>query len=225
VDESATVDSVGVSVEISHTFVGDLQVSLIGPDGTSVMLHNRTGGGRDDLVQTYDSDNTPGLSQFANRSASGNWTLQVRDRAGIDIGSLDRWSLSLHLAGIPRTVWETSPGLAIPDNDRQGVVSELEVDGVGELRDIEVTVDITHTYRGDLRVDLETPDARSVAVHNRTGGGRDHLQRTFRLTDTPALRAIVNDGVEINGTWKLRVADHANVDLGKLNSWQLKLLT
>ncbi len=225
VGESAMVTSVGVSVEIRHTYRGDLQVLLIGPDGTSVMLHNRRGGGRDNLVQSYDANNTPGLSQLVDRLARGNWTLQVRDRARVDIGMLDRWSLSLDLAGTPQTEWETSPGLEIPDNDRRGVVSELEVDGVGELQDIEVTVDITHTYRGDLRVELVTPDGRSVSVHNRKGGGQDHLQRTFRVGDLPALQAIVNNGVEINGTWELRVADHANIDLGKLNSWKLKLIT
>jgi subtilisin-like proprotein convertase family protein len=158
-------------------------------------------------------------------AASGDWTLHVRDLAAVDTGSLNRWTLSLGLSGSPQTEWETSPGLQIPDNDPQGIVSPLEVDGVGEMRDIEVTLDLTHTYRGDLRVDLIAPDGRSVNVHDRTGRSQDHLQRTYRVADTPALSALVDNGVEVNGTWQLRVADRAKIDVGKLNSWKLKLLT
>ena len=225
VAEAGAVRSVNVTVGITHTYRGDLQIVLVGPDGASAVLHNRTGGRADNLVREYTLENTSGLAVFRDKSAVGDWTLLVKDLARIDVGTLDQWSLILGLDGAPQTEWETSPGLSIPDDDPQGVVSELAVDGTGLLRDLELSVDITHTYRGDLRVSLESPGGTSVAVHRRTGGREDHLQRTYRPADTPELRNLVNSNVEINGVWKLHVSDHARIDIGKLNHWRLKLLS
>ena len=225
VDDAATVVSVEVSLDIRHTFRGDLQVELIGPDGTRVALHRQTGGTRDNLIRTYTMDDTPALSSLTGRMAQGQWSLHVQDLAPADLGTLDRWTLTLGLAGGPRTEWQTAPGTVIPDDDPQGIVSELEVDGTGVLTDIALSVDITHTYRGDLHVRLETPGGVSATVHQRSGGRLDNLKRTYRAADTPSLRALVDSGMDIGGTWKLHVVDHAPVDLGKLNSWKLKLLT
>ncbi len=225
VAEAGAVVSVKVAVGITHTYRGDLRIVLVGPDGASAVLHNRTGGRADNLVREYTLEDTSGLAVFQGKSAVGDWTLQVQDLARIDLGTFDQWRLTLGLDGAPQTEWETSPGLSIPDDDPQGVVSELAVDGTGLLQDLELSVDITHTYRGDLRVSLESPGGTRVAVHRRTGGREDHLQRTYRPADTPGLRDLVNSNVEINGVWKLHVSDHARIDLGKLNHWRLKLLS
>jgi subtilisin-like proprotein convertase family protein len=225
VDETVTVRSVEVSLAITHTYRGDLAVELIGPDGTAVTLHNRVGGTRDNLVRTYLVVDTTGLTRLTGKSAQGNWTLHIRDMAAIDVATLDRWTLTLGLEGGPYTEWQASPGLAIPDNNPQGIVSGLNVDASGVLTDIELTVDINHTFRGGLRATLETPDGLSAKIHNLTGGRADNLKRTYRAADTPTLQALVNAGVEIHGTWQLKVSDHAPVDLGKLNTWKLKLHT
>lgn len=223
VREAATVRSVGVMVDIEHTYQGDLQVVLQGPDGTRATLHDRQGGTRNDLVATYTVAGTPSLAGFVGGAAFGPWSIQVADLASFDVGSLRRWQLILGLEGGPRTEWETAPGLAIPDNDTAGIVSELDVDGSGPLREIELTVDINHTFRGDLQVTLESPGGVSATVHRLTGGANDNLQQTYTAATTPALGAMA--GVEIHGRWKLKVADLQPVDLGKLNSWKLKLVT
>ena len=75
-----------VSVRIIHTYQGDLQVYLIAPDGSSYTLHNRTGGGTDNLIKTYTVNASSEL-------ANGTWNLRVRDRANGDTGYLDEWSL------------------------------------------------------------------------------------------------------------------------------------
>ncbi|MCZ6773736.1 MAG: S8 family serine peptidase [Proteobacteria bacterium] len=225
VSEPGMVVSVKVALNITHTYRGDLHVSLVGPDDSIAVLHNRTGGRADNLIREYTVDDTNGLAVFRGKSAVGNWTLHVRDLARVDLGTLDKWTLTLGLDGAPRTIWETFPGLSIPDDDPQGVVSELEVEGTGALRDMELMVDITHTYRGDLRVSLETPSGTNVPIHRRTGGREDHLQRSYKPSDTLTLRNLVDSGVEINGVWKLHVSDHARIDVGKLNHWRLKLLS
>ena len=38
------VRSLGIGVDIKHTYIGDLRVELVGPTGERAMLHNMTGG-------------------------------------------------------------------------------------------------------------------------------------------------------------------------------------
>ena len=64
-----------VAVHIVHTYIGDLVVSLIAPDGSAYVLHNRTGGSADNINATY----TVNLSSEA---ANGTWRLRVQDAAG-----------------------------------------------------------------------------------------------------------------------------------------------
>ena len=76
-----------VKVDIKHTYQGDLKVDLVAPDGSVYVLHNRTGGGTDNINTTY----TVNLSTEA---LNGTWTLRVNDNAAGDTGFLDSWSLT-----------------------------------------------------------------------------------------------------------------------------------
>ncbi len=76
-----------VAVNIVHTYQGDLKVDLVAPDGSVYVLHNRTGGGTDNINQTY----TVNLSSEA---LNGTWNLRVNDNAGGDIGRIDTWSIT-----------------------------------------------------------------------------------------------------------------------------------
>ena len=78
---------VKVEVRIKHTFIGDLQVDVIHPDGTSVTVHQNEGGDADNLIATYFVD-------FGNRSALGPWRLLVSDLAGADTGMIDSWTIT-----------------------------------------------------------------------------------------------------------------------------------
>jgi hypothetical protein len=77
-----------VEVHVTHTYIGDLIVTLIAPDGTSSILHNRTEGSTDNIDKTYTVD-------LSGKTATGTWTLTVRDAAAGDTGTLDGWTLSL----------------------------------------------------------------------------------------------------------------------------------
>ena len=87
VTDDVTVFGVTADVNITHTWIGDLIVSLTSPDGTEAVLHNRSGGSADDLVETYE------LSGFNGEMALGTWTLKVSDNAGADTGTLNSWGL------------------------------------------------------------------------------------------------------------------------------------
>ena len=79
--------STPVQVTIVHTYIGDLKVDLIAPDGTVYVLHNRTGGSADNINTTY----TVNLSSEA---LNGTWRLRVNDNAGGDTGFIDSWSIT-----------------------------------------------------------------------------------------------------------------------------------
>ena len=226
VTDTPTVMSVRVDVAITHSYRGDLKLQLIGPDATVVTLFGRTGPARDrrdDLVASFTADNVPELSNLTGMSAAGHWTLRVSDLAPVDRGELRSWKLVLGLAA-NQTEWLAAPGLHLPDNDAIGVTSEIEVDATGVLKDIQVDVDITHTYRGDLKLTLISPGGASVilkSVDNRDG--QDNLRVTYGKSDSPGLQALIDGNTQFGGTWKLTVSDNLSQDVGKLNSWGLRL--
>ncbi len=76
-----------VAVNIVHTYIGDLKVDLVAPDGSVYVLHNRTGGSADNIVQTY----TVNLSSEA---LNGTWNLRVNDNANQDTGYINSWSVT-----------------------------------------------------------------------------------------------------------------------------------
>jgi subtilisin-like proprotein convertase family protein len=77
-----------VEVHVVHTYIGDLVVTLVAPDGSAYTLHNRAGGSTDNIDQTH----TVNLSS---ESANGTWKLRVQDAAGGDVGRIDSWTVRL----------------------------------------------------------------------------------------------------------------------------------
>jgi subtilisin-like proprotein convertase family protein len=95
VTATGVVRDVTVGVDLTHTFIGDLEVSLVPPSGAPVSLHRRTGGGADNLVQTFTAANTPALTALRGGPLQGQWQLRVADRDRLDTGKLNRWSLRI----------------------------------------------------------------------------------------------------------------------------------
>ncbi|MGO4460627.1 S8 family serine peptidase [Streptomyces sp. M-16] len=75
-----------VGVNIVHTYIGDLKVDLVAPDGSVYTLHNRAGGSTANISQTY-------TVNASSEVANGTWKLRVNDNAGGDTGKIDSWSL------------------------------------------------------------------------------------------------------------------------------------
>ncbi len=76
-----------VTVAILHTWIGDLLVELVAPDGTAYVLHNRTGGSADNINATYEVD-------LSSETLNGEWKLRVNDNASGDTGNIDSWSVT-----------------------------------------------------------------------------------------------------------------------------------
>ncbi len=90
IDQPLVIAEVKVHVKITHTYIGDLTVSLIHPDGTAYVLHNQTGGSTDNLDMDYDMART-----WRDKPSSGIWKIKVMDTAGQDTGTLDSVKINL----------------------------------------------------------------------------------------------------------------------------------
>ncbi|MBP5887067.1 S8 family peptidase [Streptomyces scabiei] len=111
------------------------------------------------------------------------------------------------------TTFTSTTPLSIPDNGA-AVESSISVTGrTGNAPSaLQVGVDITHTYRGDLVLDLVAPDGSTYRLKASSSDSADDLVTTYS----------VNASSEVaNGTWKLRVQDVAASDTGRLNNWKL----
>ena len=114
-----------------------------------------------------------------------------------------------------------APGVTIPDNNLTGIERTLVVNDAGNINDVEVSVDITHTFIGDLNVTLVSPAGTSLALHQREGSSADNIIQTYTPATKPQLQTL--RGQAMQGNWRLRIADLEAQDVGKLNKWGLKI--
>ncbi len=111
--------------------------------------------------------------------------------------------------------------IAIPDNSWQGINSNLRIGEAGIVKDIQVTVNITHQFLGDLEINLVSPTGQSVLLQSRTLGAKTKLQKNYNLETAPILKEMLEQPAK--GTWQLKVIDSVVEDKGSLDSWELRL--
>ena len=118
----------------------------------------------------------------------------------------------------PLTASLTTPE-AIPDNNPTGITQVLNISSAGEIftEHVEVTVDITHTYRGDLAIILTSPSGMQsyIATPRDFDSGYNFSNWTFT--------SVAHWGEDPDGTWTLNVIDTWQQDTGTLNSWTLQI--
>jgi M6 family metalloprotease-like protein len=222
IDQEGVIAGAKVTLDITHTYRGDLRVTLVAPWGEEIRLHERNqGGSADHLQRTYDESDLPILATLHGKSTLGDWRLVVQDLASADVGVLNRWGLEFTTSGQPKgqVLLEEAPGTHIPDNDAVGIQRNLATTAQGQVANVEVSVNITHTYIGDLRVSLLSPSGTEVFLRNETGGSADNVDEVYTSATTPTLGAL--EGESINGTWGLKVSDQVGQDIGKLNNWRV----
>jgi subtilisin-like proprotein convertase family protein len=106
-------------------------------------------------------------------------------------------------------------------NDQQTTISQLTIAAGRQIAGMEIPVDISHTFIGDLTIDLQSPAGTTVRLHNRSGSGSNDILGTYGddLPTASALSAFY--GESSAGTWSLLVEDHAGGDIGTVNGWGL----
>ncbi len=129
--------------------------------------------------------------------------------------------------------------VAIPDNNPNGITSTINVNQSISISDLNVSVNISHTYIQDLIIRLTSPQGTTVSLFNRNCSGQDHINTVFddeapnmdcnsmnagnHYQAVDALSAF--DGENAQGTWTLFISDNADQDTGALNSWNLNICT
>ncbi len=136
-----------------------------------------------------------------------------------------------------------TPALAIPDNNPTGATDELVIAAGANLTDLNVAVQIGHTWPGDLDLVLTRVGAPNTVVNigTRLGGTGCQVDNVDVTLDDEAAGAIVCspsppgisgvlrptsaltpfDGQSLAGTWRLTVIDRAGQDTGTLTRWCL----
>lgn len=137
-------------------------------------------------------------------------------------------SYALNLRPAPiRYNFADTPALAIPDNTAAGVTTTLAVAPPMMpclIDEITVDMDITHTWRGDVILDLTSPSGTIVRLHNKSGGSADNITGNYNTTLTSAQPLSGFVGEDPNGTWTLFASDTGNGDTGTINSWGLNIV-
>ncbi len=126
-----------------------------------------------------------------------------------------------------------------PGDSSGTTISTITVGDSGTIEDVDVAIDMNHTFAGDLVIDVTSPAGTSVKLTN----GRWKLEAAMRGTYTfddeaanaypgpgdPMLAqdyqpfALLDafDGEDINGDWTLTIYDQWGGDIGTLNGWDL----
>ncbi|MFF3404886.1 M4 family metallopeptidase [Streptomyces sp. NPDC002742] len=132
-------------------------------------------------------------------------TVTVTDGTGAAVSVAFQWRIAYIYANATRVdIPDVGPAVESPITitGRPGNASATT----------EVYVNIVHTYRGDLKVDLVGPDGTVYSLLNRSGGSADNVDQTFTV-DASAQ--------PVDGTWKLRVQDLASIDVGYIQQWRI----
>jgi subtilisin-like proprotein convertase family protein len=133
----------------------------------------------------------------------------------------------------------TDTPVAIPDNTPAGVTSTIQVVDNVALSDLDVEVDITHPYTGDLRLALITPGGTEILLVDMRGSDGDNFTDTvlddeaetsiaassapFTGSFKPERPLSAAEGANAAGAWRLKAADNGPTDFGTLDGWALRL--
>ncbi|MCC7012766.1 MAG: proprotein convertase P-domain-containing protein [Planctomycetes bacterium] len=207
-DNATTNDVVAVSglgsfttavklyVELPHTFSADLDVRLISPAGTAVVVTTDGGGSFDNVFNgtTFDPDATAPVTDklfadnvvaallspegsfdnFLGQNPNGNWTLSVSDDTATNVGSLVRWDLTVSasapLSPSPLASFSGTSG-AIPEFGAGPTTAfTANVSGMGSyLWDVDLLTTIAHGACADLDITLSAPSGKTITVTTDNG--------------------------------------------------------
>jgi Proprotein convertase P-domain len=103
----------------------------------------------------------------------------------------------------------------IPDNDPIGIMSTINISNIIPCDQVVVTatLDVGHTYIGDLVVTVTDPSGIRHKLSNREGGSTDDIN-----IDEQEIPLGLSG---VNGEWLLNISDHASYDTGTLEYWSI----
>jgi len=199
VPDVLTIDDINISIDISHTWTGDLLIAVLSPDGTQVNLMTPGDCGDDDDVNvTFDDEGVPfdctnagagqiyqslqdPLSNFHGETSMGTWTIGLGDFAAGDTGTLNSWTVE---------ICSTEFTLATPTADGFGNFKVYPNPNNGEF-----TVQLSSSSNNDLTMGLF--DLRGRKILDKRYPSSTQFSQTLRLNDLQS------------GVYLLKVSDGA----------------
>jgi len=208
---NGTVASLSLSLNITHTFIGDLVVTLTSPGGTSFVVSNRAGGATANLVITNQS-----ITTFNGQTAAGTWKLKVVDAAAADVGTLNSWSLKIvgNCTQVVHFSGSATPNLPTIDNGTACTSLNVTTTG-GDSSIAKLDISGTHTFCSILRGTLAHNGTTVTAFPT---GTFPAAPCTFSFTN----RSVPGLSGDSSGTWTLCIVDTDGFgDTGTLNTWSV----
>ncbi|NKI30814.1 reprolysin-like metallopeptidase [Croceivirga thetidis] len=151
--QNLPIADIDVALELEHTYLGDLVISLTSPNGTKVLLTSNTCGPLNNINATFDDDGTEiscsgnpaisgtvrplaALSTFNGEFGEGEWVLEIDDTAAGDGGQLIDFTVTFCVEGTFR-----------PDEDEDGVFDDGDDLCLGTPKGVQVNTDGCQVYR------------------------------------------------------------------------------
>ncbi|MBI5534462.1 MAG: proprotein convertase P-domain-containing protein [Deltaproteobacteria bacterium] len=88
VPDTLKIGTLMINLDITHTYVGDLKLSLT-HGGVTQVIRDQVGGSQKDIMGAFAVD------AFKDADAAGDWVLTIADVASADTGTLNSWSLDI----------------------------------------------------------------------------------------------------------------------------------
>ena len=212
-------EGLSVAVNITHGYRGDVILKLISPSGTTMTLKDYDGSDQAaDVLETYS------VNGVAGESIAGKWQLEVSDDWEDDFnGTLNSWSISGTGIVPPRSVeGAKAPEASFDKGTPVSSTIRLSAEGDVSPDEFKVAVDITHSWRSDVVLELEAPSGKRIALRREEADdASDDVKGTYPTTLRPLTPFSELAGEALSGNWTLHVSDQYAGDEGVLNSWKI----
>ncbi|MBQ1090410.1 S8 family serine peptidase [Streptomyces sp. B93] len=210
--ETRTVTSNGIYSTLNSGTQGPSTESYAYYQGTSMAAPHIAGLAA--LMKSVNTALTPAQIESAIKSNARALPGACSGGCGSGLADAARTVQAVSGGGSTGATFTSSTTVSIPDAGT-AIESPITVSGrTGNAPStLQVGVDITHTYRGDLVIDLIAPDGSAYRLKSASSSdSADNVVATYSVNAS---------GETANGTWKLRVQDVYAQDTGRLNSWSL----
>lgn len=161
--------------------------------------------------------------------------LMDQNADGANGGSSDAFHVSFTIAATETFTFFNSTPVQI--RDLLTATSKITINRDITIDDLNVQLDITHTWDSDLYITLKSPTGQTVVLANRRGGSGDDFDNTlfndeaatsisagaapFAGSFRPDGKLASFDGRNARGIWTLSVQDRGRGDVGTLHGWSL----
>jgi gliding motility-associated-like protein len=112
--------------------------------------------------------------------------------------------------------------IEIPDNDSSGISSIITIDEAIYISDISISLNITHSYAGDLKISLKNPIGQEITlIENSDKEGENFTNTTF---EDKATTSIMEGSAPFSGSFKPKDPLATYADTESLGDWRLTII-